>query len=93
MSYINKYQSLIKIVADTINKLDPIDLLKNGAPQNEYYEEIQKIAPLVQKCKNKIELGKLIRNVFVESFDEETAGNVDIYLKVAEDILKEFKKE
>jgi hypothetical protein len=93
MSYKNKYKSFTEIIASIINKLDPIGLLKNGAPKDEYYGEIQKIATLVKRRKDKIELGKLIQNIFVESFDEETAGNIDIYLEAAENILREIIKD
>jgi hypothetical protein len=84
----NEYKHIFSIVKGIIDKIDPIGLLSQGAPVDEYDEEIHKIVSGLRTCDNVEKIQKLIYNIFKESFGQETAGNISLYLEAAKTIFK-----
>lgn len=88
----NRYKAIVTTITEIVNRLDPVGLLGDGAPKDEYSEEIRLIASYIQDYTNVTKLGELIYSIFLESFDKEIVGKKDDYLKVAEEIIEELKK-
>lgn len=84
----NKYFILIK---EIINRLDPIGLLKQGAPDDEYDDEIKKIAIGLPICNSVTDIQELVYNIFKENFGQETAGDISLYLDIAKSIFDKIK--
>jgi len=79
----DKYFTLVK---EIVNKIDPIGLLKQGAPSDEYEEEIQRIAAKFRICNSTEDIQKLVYNIFKENFGQETAGDISLYLDIAQQL-------
>ena len=89
----SEYKYIFSIVKDIINKLDPIGLLSQGVPQDEYDEEISKIISGLRTCDNVEKTQKLIYNIFKENFGQETAGSINLYLEAARSIFENLNKK
>lgn len=76
---------LFRQVKKVVNKRDPIGLISGGAPEDEYDSEIAKVVNLLNAGKISAEA---IRNIFVSSFDEQLAGEIEKYNSIADDIRK-----
>lgn len=87
-----KYQHTLSLIKDFINDLDPLGLLGQGAPPNEYDQEIQRIAAGLQRCKTARELQELIDGVFKDSFGEEMMGDLDWCEKIAKSIFSMLRQ-
>ncbi len=87
----SEYKSDFIFVKSVINKFDPINLLRQGAPEDEYHDEIQRIVSGLRMCNTKEEIQRLIYDVFQKSFGQETAGEIELYLKIAAPIFDHFK--
>ena len=74
-----------------IDSWDPLQLLKSGAPQDEYDSEIQSIAAGLRNCVKAKDVQELIYNTFKDSFGEESAGDISLYSKIAEEIFTKIK--
>lgn len=87
---------VIKVVAEAINELDPIGLLSDGAPGDEYRTEIKEIANRLRmintNISNEDELAKMMYEVFVEYFDEDLAGSFEKYKGAARRIFDKLSK-
>lgn len=83
----------LQIVGGIINELDPIGLLRQGAPSDEYDEEIKKITSLIKQYNDVVELGNAIYDIFVDSVGKETAGDIRAYVKIAEKILARIRNK
>ncbi len=60
-----------KVIKKIINDWDPIDLFP-GAPDDEYWTEIEEIEQLFRFTNNPIKLSEAIYKIFVKSFGEDT---------------------
>jgi len=79
-------QKLFNIVKPIIDKWDPAELLKSGAPPDEYEMEIGEIAYLLRKTES---VGKLAKELFEICF--KSFGRREAYRKYAEETeYKEF---
>jgi len=78
-----QYKALFLEVREIINKSDPIGLLKQGAPDDEYEKEVQEIIAGLNKCKNANQTQELIYRVFKNNFGENTVGNIELYIDAA----------
>ena len=84
----HNYAELLSSVKKILDDFDPLGLLKQGAPQNEYDEEIEKIVAGLPKCKSARDAEKLIHRVFTEAFGDNTAGDESAYSKIAALLFK-----
>ena len=74
-------------IKEIINRWDPIDLLSH-APDDEYDFEIQAIPNSVLLGMSEVELGKIVYNIFVYSFGEDTfQKNISECNRIAKEIL------
>jgi hypothetical protein len=83
-----KYGIKFSELMDIINKHDPIELLRVGAPENEYDLEVATIIPLLDGAHNEAEVLLLITNEFERWFGP---GQND-YLELSKDIYKWMQK-
>lgn len=82
-----KYKNLFSLVKAIVNKNDPIGLLEQGSPADEYDTEIKSIVAAATKCKTVQELQEEIYSIFKDSFGDETVGSKNLYLAIAKDIF------
>lgn len=71
-----------------INKHDPVEVLRFGAPKNEYDLEVSTIIPLLDSAHNEAEVLLLVTNEFERWFGE---GHSD-YIELSKDIYKWMQK-
>lgn len=78
-----------KRIADAINRWDPIGLLSSHAPDDEYLSEIMAIYRKVEvdPAITANSLARVINDVFVDFFGDTYEEDMQLCLKVAEDIL------
>ena len=76
-------------IISIINEWDPINLL-DICPTDEYQPEIKQIASVISTNNkmNYIDLGKIIYDIFVDSFGEEFKKDIDECNDIAIKILK-----
>lgn len=84
-------KNIFSLVKEIIDKNDPIGLLKQGSPPDEYDVEIKSIIDNASKCKTVKELQDKIYSIFRDSFGNETSGNKGLYLAIAKDIFEKIK--
>jgi hypothetical protein len=77
------YKKLLKEVKQLVNKIDPLGLLQQGAPSDEYGQEITKILAHLPKCETVDELRKSVFAIFLESFGSTSAGHERDYQELA----------
>ena len=77
------YKKLFEQVKHLVNKADPLRLLQQGAPSDEYDQEIAKILAHLHKCETVDELRKSVFAIFLESFGSTSAGNELNYQELA----------
>ncbi len=82
-----RYKNLFVETKKIINDCDPIGLLSQSAPENEYEEEVQKIISGLSACQSIHEVHLLVYNIFKKSFGDDSVGNIDLYLDPAEKIF------
>ncbi len=75
-------------VREILNNEDPIGLQAAGCPKDEYDPEISSILPKIDSCNTVEEMQEMIHKEFVSLFDDSTAGPVERYKKIAEQIFK-----
>ncbi len=86
-----RYESDLSMVKQVLSKLDPINLMKHGAPADEYDQEAAKIVAGLRRCTTTQEVQQLIYTVFEELFGREIAGNSDLYREAATKIFHSLK--
>ncbi len=86
-----KYGQLYYDLREILNKEDPIGLIEIGAPDDEYDSEISTILPKLKPCISVEELQAMIHAEFVKWFDENIAGPLERYRRIAKQVkaLKE----
>lgn len=75
-----------KSIKNIVNEFDPIHLLDSTA-DNEYDSEVREIISLLSDNDNVNTVADKIYKVFIESFDEQLAGDKDVYIAIAQKIL------
>jgi hypothetical protein len=83
-------QDWARVVADVISRADPLELIRGGAPRDEYEPEAGAIAPRVGEAASAAELQKLVYSEFVGWFGERVAGPVSRYRVVAHGIWHQW---
>lgn len=84
---------LMDVVREEINELDPIGLLKNGAPEDEYKREIDDIANRIYTAQSPIQVQTIIFAVFVYKFDLEEALPIRKYADTTRNIWAEMEAQ
>lgn len=84
-----RYYRFFAIVEKHINQWDLMDLLYLGAPNDEYSDEIRRIAETLPGIMNEQDLAKNIKNIMDHSFDACFSEERCLYF--AENIWKEFQ--
>lgn len=82
-------------VMKIINKYDPIHLIDDGAPLDEYKPEAEMISKSLAKMKNLGEINTLVHKTFVNLFDKSLTGKREDYHSLSKDLhnlLKKYKK-
>ena len=82
------WESLHAIVKQAIDQADPIGLLDIGCPDDEYNPEIEQVMAYVTAYSDPVLLGERIHQTFVKMFDESIAGPLDVYHRIARQILE-----
>ena len=77
------YKKLLKEVKQLVNKADPLRLLQQGAPSDEYDQEIAKVLAHLHKCETVDELRRSVFAIFLESFGLTSAGSERDYQELA----------
>ena len=85
-------ETLTEKVQATINKYDPIRLLKIGCPADEYRLEIKRIVPILRSTTGINQLHDAAYGVFVNMFDERIAGPKNDYRKLCEELYSLSRK-
>jgi|WetSurSiteA1Bulk_404760.scaffolds.fasta_scaffold00541_11 hypothetical protein len=84
------YEKAIEIVRSVVNRWDPYSLLANGAPIEEFENEIAEIVREIPNIKSTIDATNTLSRVFSKAFDEnftpEECSNVGtkLYHKLCE---------
>ncbi len=66
-----------------LDEVDPIDLLIEENPGNEYSPEVDRIIPLVAKASSTSELASQITQVFAHMFKGINIGPAEVYERIA----------
>jgi hypothetical protein len=74
---------LLDDIASVLYAHDPMGLRQLGAPENEYVAEARVILSRMGATNSERELQGVIRQVFAERFDPESAGSEDRYVALA----------
>ena len=86
-------ESLHATVKQAIDQADPIGLLDMGCPDDEYNPEIGQVMAYVTAYSDPVLLGERIHQTFVKMFDESIAGPLDVYHRIARQILEGWEGE
>jgi len=81
-----KNGSNIDYIRDIVNKYDPIGLLAGGAPEDEYEQEVVRIANILRYSED--DLTEKIYQVFAKQFSEEIVGDISNYRAIADELLR-----
>lgn len=85
------YKKLFEEVAQLVNKADPLRLIQQGAPSDEYDQEIAKILAHLSKCETVDDLRRSVFAIFLESFGSTSAGSEADYQELAS-VLYQLRK-
>lgn len=88
-----KYKALIDDVKTILNKYDPIGLIAQGAPQDEYESEANLIVAKLEYLNNYFTVLFMIYKLFVTRFDFVTAGTIFNYIKIAKEVNSLRKRQ
>lgn len=78
-------------IKEIVNAYDPVDLLKIGAPENEYAGEIQSIHILLLQNPNitQSQIETSLKTLFTERFSSKIVfENETVYTKMAHDLFQ-----
>lgn len=67
-----QYDQAFAIVGSAIQAWDPFGLAANGAPPDEYVQEVARIVARIPRCRSEAELAAAISDVFSKSFESDT---------------------
>lgn len=95
----HSYQEIIETVRSVINEWDPYDLIKGGAPDNEFVHEVALIAAKANEVKTPAELAEVISKIFSTSFGPEwfsvtacTPIAYRLFTELQTSVILEYKK-
>jgi len=77
------YREMIECITAVINEWDPYDLVRDGAPDDEFSQEVAQIAAKVSETKTPMELAEVISSVFAKGFAAEPYFSVNSCMPVA----------
>lgn len=80
-------ENLVRAVEDCLKFYDPQDFIAIGCPADEYRPEAEMIAEGLLNLPSKFTIQQKIYRVFVEMFDEKTAGPFKSYEPIAADLF------
>ena len=73
---------------------DPVGLAEIGAPEDEYWPEVQALLPHLRQATSQEHLRRIIHSVFLEKFEaEETCGPESAYEEISKEIWNRFLTE
>ncbi len=73
---------------------DLVGLVEIGAPEDEYWPEVEALLPRLREATSKDDLRRIIHSVFLQKFGaEETSGPESAYEGVAEEIWNKYLAE
>ena len=84
------YRETVEVISQVVNDWDPYDLIKSGAPDNEFYPEVARIAAKVHEIRTSMELAEVISNVFTDQFGPEYFS-IEACVQVASQIFPDLK--
>jgi hypothetical protein len=90
-----RYQDLVTAVERAINEADPIGLLDDGAPPDEYEPDIRRILPRLATVQRFDDVADVLYEEFVHWFDHAIAGPRETYEAPARQIraaVLEYRK-
>ena len=65
------YKKIFDELKTLINQIDPYSLIKEGAPKDEFDQEVARILTGLPKCSSSEDVEKLITGVFSDQFGED----------------------
>ena len=71
------YEKAIEIIGDIIRAWDPYSLIAEGAPMNEFDDQIAKITARVPSFRSPSDAAQAISAIFSASFGPETFSAID----------------
>lgn len=81
-----RLDSLRRAVADAINTADPVSLLEDGAPRDEYEPEVGTILPRLADAQSAGDVRRILHEEFIRWFGEDLAGPDTAYDTPAQEI-------
>ncbi|PWB72811.1 hypothetical protein C3F09_06065 [candidate division GN15 bacterium] len=85
---IKRYREQYQKVKSVIARHDPIGLLNQGAPEDEYELEISLILPMLCKSLSVTQLSAQLSSLFRDHYGDKTAGRKAMYEAIAADLMK-----
>ncbi len=86
----HEYREIVDIVKQALNEWDPYDLIKGGAPENEFAEEATQVAAKIRKTEKQADLALVISDIFTRKF-ENNQFSVEACLPVASRIFGDLE--
>lgn len=80
--------NILKIVNKEISNWDPINLLKMGAPKDEYDIEVKMITFKIQNDTNIDIIANIIYDVLIEMFGEDTFNDTNSFKSECNSVAK-----
>lgn len=84
--YKREYARLVEAVSRAIDRADPISLLSWGAPADEYSPEVDTIVPKLTGATSAEDVQRILHEEFLRWFDADTAGPLEAYQAVANEV-------
>lgn len=78
-----KFAALREAVSEALREADPIGLLQEGAPADEYDPEIGTILPRLRAAESAADVQRIVHQEFAAWFGEEIAGSPGGYERAA----------
>jgi hypothetical protein len=85
---------LFEELVELLCRHDPVGLAEIGAPEDEYWPEVEALLPRLREATSKDDLKRIIHSVFLQKFEaEETCGPESAYEAVADEIWDKYLAE
>ena len=83
--------SLRDELTELLYRHDPVGLAEIGAPEDEYWPEVEGLLPRLNQATSQEVLRQIIHSVFLQKFEaEETCGPESAYEEIAREIWSRF---
>lgn len=86
-----RYREMIEVITRMLNEWDPYDLIRGGAPDDEFAREAAQISVKISEIITPTQLAEVISKVFSKGFAAEPNFSVDACLPVASRLFNELK--